>query len=37
MQAMDTSASSLDEATLAHLRSWVGRSETHRDTLAAAP
>jgi 3-methylfumaryl-CoA hydratase len=37
MQAMDTSASSLDEATLAHLRSWIGRSETHRDTLAAAP
>ncbi|MFV0679698.1 FAS1-like dehydratase domain-containing protein [Ottowia sp.] len=27
----------LDEAAITHLRSWVGRSETLQDTLAAAP
>jgi 3-methylfumaryl-CoA hydratase len=29
--------STLDESQIAHLRSWQGRSETHRDQITAAP
>ena len=32
-----TQTPTLDAATLAHLQSWQGRSETTRDTLTAAP
>jgi 3-methylfumaryl-CoA hydratase len=34
---MNTDLRTLDAATLAHLQGWIGRSETRRDDISAAP